>query len=650
MEQEEATETAAETDEEIVLRSLFGDPIWFALGLSCVMAAAILSGIEARTRSVWWAVAALLFVTMLRLACMATFQRRRRLGIGHAARRWIRIYTVSSTTQVFAMSCWTLVVFWSSRSPVAELLSFGVCVGYLIGIQGRNFANTTVVRIQLAVAAPPIILALVLKEELAYGALCFFFSFLVASILRTSAKMNAMFFSTLAAVRKSRMLAETDPMTGLPNRSAMSDIVARSIASGGEPFALHFIDIDRFKHINDSLGHAAGDRLLSEVGARLVAEFKDEAVISRFAGDEFLILQRFAASAAGANAFAQRVLKALAQPVHLHGLSVVVDCCVGTALFPRDAADAASLTQRADTALLHAKRDGPGQHRMFSTQMATMEAERLAIETDLRTALERGDVTLAFQPIFDPCGERVLACEALARWNDPQRGAISPAKFLPVAEEAGLMNLVTDYTFALACRTAADWPDDVILAVNLSPGQLLRADLVQMIERVCAAANFPLTRLEIEITEDTLVPYEGRSLESLRRLKEQGIRLSLDDFGTGYSNLGRIVDLPIDKVKIDRSFVSAIESDARARALLDGAIRFIASLGLDIVVEGVETLGQLSYLQKQPNVWAIQGFIFGYPLPAEGIAELLDRVDAYARPEGGSAFLFGGAVASPQGS
>ncbi|MCB8838829.1 bifunctional diguanylate cyclase/phosphodiesterase [Aurantimonas sp. VKM B-3413] len=617
-----ATDPAEDMDDEAVVRSLFGDLPSFTLGAISALAGAVLTGFYSDTLWVWIAVAA---VTLVRFATMASFLKRAGRG-SLDTRYWRQVYAIVGTAHVLVLGCWALSIFWSADSQFSELMSFAICVGYLVGVQGRNFSSEIIVRLQLIAAAVPMVLALMVKGSLAYAALALFFLLFVLSILRTSQRMNETFSAAVSAARANKKLAETDLLTGLPNRAAMRFIIEEATADRGMPFALHFVDLDRFKHINDSLGHAAGDRMLIEVSRRFTAVAGDRAVVSRFAGDEFVILHRGVGTLAEAEAFAARLIESLATPIELGGIAVVIDCCVGTALYPRDGADAAILTQRADTALFAAKRIGKGHHSAFSTQMAEMEEERLSLETDLRAALARGELGLAFQPMLAPDGT-IVTCEALARWTIPGKGAVSPAKFLPVAEEAGLMTLLTDHVFALACETAASWPGNVGVAVNLSPGQLHRIDLVDMVERVCRKAGLPLSRLEIEITEESTVNFDGCVLESLMRLKALGIRLSLDDFGTGYSNLGRIGRLPIDKIKIDRSFVTQIEMDERQHALLKGAIGFIASLGLDIVVEGVETVGQLEMLHREKAVTAIQGFVYGFPLPAQGIAALLAKAE-----------------------
>ena len=625
-------DSAEDMDDEAVVRSLFGDLTSFAMGATSALAGAVLTGFYSDTFWVWLAVAAVAAVTAIRFVVMASFLKRAKRG-SLDTRYWRRAYAAVGTVHVLVLGCWALSIFWSAGNQFSELMSFAICVGYLVGVQGRNFSSEIIVRLQLAAAAVPMVLALLVKGSLAYAALALFFLLFVLSILRTSQRMNETFSAAITAARANKKLAETDLLTGLPNRAAMRFIIDEATGDRAPPFALHFVDLDRFKHINDSLGHAAGDRMLIEVARRFTAVAGERAVVSRFAGDEFVILNRGAATLTEAEAFASRLIASLGAPIELGGIAVVIDCCVGTALYPRDGVDVAILTQRADTALFAAKRIGKGHHSAFSSQMAEMEEERLSLETDLRAALSRGELSLAFQPMLAPDGA-ILTCEALARWTVPGKGAISPGKFLPVAEEAGLMTLLTDHVFKLACETAASWPENVGIAVNLSPGQLHRIDLVDMVEAVCRKSGLPLSRLEIEITEESTVNFDGCVLESLKRLKALGIRLSLDDFGTGYSNLGRIGRLPIDKIKIDRSFVTNIEMDERQHALLKGAIGFIASLGLDIIVEGVETVGQLEMLHREEAVTAIQGFVYGFPLPAQGIAALLAKADGRTGRDG----------------
>ena len=608
-------------DDRQIVRSLFGDFASFAMGAVSALAGAVLTAVHSDDPVVWTAVCVVLAVTLVRFATTWRFLARPPME-ARATAAWKTVYLVSGAAHVFALGCWAFTLFVFTDDLFSQMMAFAICVGYLVGVQGRNFASSLIVKLQLAAAALPVVAGLLAVGSPWYAALALFYSLFILSILRTSGRMHDMFADVVGSAVASERAARTDNLTGLANRTAIEATIDSATVLNETTFALHFIDLDRFKHINDSLGHAAGDALLKVVAARFVHIAGQSGTVARFAGDEFIVLQR-EASASSAVDLAQKLQRALIEPIAVNGLEIVTKCSIGTALFPRDGRTGERLIQRADTALFRAKRDGRATHRMFSPEMAEMELQRMQIEADLRTALENGGLTLAFQPIIDPQTRRIVSCEALARWHVPGGGEITPGRFLPIADEAGLMNALTDYTLTLACKTATTWPDAMSIAVNLSPKQLYRADLVQTVRTICEVTGLDPKRLELEITENNAMIDLDMMVDRLKALKAMGIRLSIDDFGTGYSNLGRMASLPVDTVKIDRAFVIGIEADASKRALLRGAIHFIASLGMGVIVEGVETLGQLEILQDEPAITAIQGFIYGTPLPAPEILEFI---------------------------
>ena len=612
---------ASRIDDQQIVRSLFGDFASFAMGAVSALAGAILTGMHTGAAIVWAAVAFVLVVTLARFATTWRFLEHPPQDARSTA-TWKRIYLVSGAAHVFALGCWAFTLFVFTDDLFSQMMAFAICVGYLVGVQGRNFASSLIVKLQLAAAALPVVAGLVAVGSPWYAALAIFYSLFILSILRTSGRMHDMFAEVVGSAAASERAAMTDGLTGLPNRAAIEAMIAAATAITDQPFALHFIDLDRFKHINDSLGHGAGDALLKVVARRFVNAVDEKTTVARFAGDEFIVLQRNA-TAANAVAMAKTLHSSLVDPIVVSGLEIVAHCSIGTSTYPRDGRNAEHLVQLADMALFRAKREGRATHRMFSPDMAELETQRLQIASDLRSALDSDGLTLAFQPIINPQTRRIVSCEALARWNLPGVGEISPGRFLPVADEAGLMNALTDYTLTLACKTAVTWPADVSVAVNLAPKQLYRADLVKTVRRICEATGLRPERVELEITENNAMIDLDLLIDRLTALKAMGIRLSIDDFGTGYSNLGRIASLPVDTVKIDRAFVLGIEADARKCALLRGAIRFIASLGMGVIVEGVETLGQLEILQDEPAITAIQGFIYGTPLPTQEILEYI---------------------------
>lgn len=612
------TERLEERDE--VVHAIYADLRSFAIGSLAVVAAACVTAVKTESTPVWAVTAVIAVVTLVRLATMLLFAR-------HAAKFsvtfWENIYLIAGTIHVASVGFWPAIIFWTTNDTYAEILSISAFLCFLVGIQGRNFASPKIVRMQILASAVPIAIMLASRGSIWYIILFIFFAAFLFTILATSMRMSNMFLNAVRTARENERLAFYDPLTGLPNRAAMEKFLAQALEDEDHSFALHFIDLDRFKRVNDTLGHSSGDELLKEAGHRLTHTVGSRDRVARYGGDEFVVLQRDASDKAETLALAREMVATLGRPFKVNGFTLQGGGSVGTAIFPDDGKSALALKKCADTALYHAKALGRGRNEFFTTELADRGAIRLQLENALRDALDKKALTLCFQPIVEPKRFRIVTCEALVRWSHPQRGPIPPSQFLPIAEETGLMNDLTDQTIGMACRAASNWPSNVNLAVNLSPSQLHRSDIVDVILRALRAGGLLPSRLEIEITENIDLDYEPLLLQKLWELKSHGIRLSLDDFGTGYSNLGHISRLPLDKIKIDKSFLSDSPDSERNISLLRGAIHFIALLELDIVVEGVETVDQLSLVASEPSVTELQGFVFGTPLPESAICDLL---------------------------
>ena len=421
-------------------------------------------------------------------------------------------------------------------------------------------------------------------------------------------------------------LARYDLLTGLPNRVFLREQMEDALAvAGSKPVAVMFVDLDQFKQVNDTLGHPRGDILLRAVADRLRHLARSTDIVARFGGDEFVIVQSPTAGVEEAAALARRIVAALAETYEVDGHQVVIGASVGIALSPRDATGPDHLLKIADMALYWAKADQRGTWRFFEPEMDIRAHARRSLELDLRHALANNSFHVFYQPLFDLKTRRISTCEALLRWPHPLRGLISPAEFIPVAEEMGLIVELGKWVLHEACRTCTTWPGDVRVAVNLSANQFRRGDIVKTIKDALVETGLDPNRLEIEITESVLFQNTRATRTILHQLRDLGVRISLDDFGTGYSSLSYLQSLPLNKVKIDRSFLEGLESGDRALILLRGIAQLSADLGLAVTVEGIETAEQLALIAAEDSVTEAQGFLFSPALPAKDVGLLLDN-------------------------
>ncbi len=427
------------------------------------------------------------------------------------------------------------------------------------------------------------------------------------------------------AEAKINQLVRYDGVTSLPNRAYFREQMDEALAQLRRrgPFAIHFIDLDQFKQVNDTLGHPVGDKLLLEVAGRLRSIVRETDVVSRFGGDEFVILQFPLGQQKEAGALAERIVQQLGQPFDINGNKVVIGGSVGIALAPRDGADGDLLLKNADMALFRAKTDGRGAFRFFEQGMDQKAQARRTLQLDLRAALAKDEFQVYYQPLVNLHTGRISTCEALLRWPHPERGMVSPAEFIPVAEEMGLITELGDRVLMKACHECATWPEEVRVAVNVSAVQFQRGQLIQTVRNALQSSGLAPGRLEIEITESIFLNDSNLTRQWFAELQEMGVRISLDDFGTGYSSLSYFHSYPLNKVKIDRSFLNGVDTSKRTLNLLHGVARLSAELGMSVVIEGVETESQLAIVQSEPSIHEVQGWLFGKAMPSAGIREML---------------------------
>ena len=427
-------------------------------------------------------------------------------------------------------------------------------------------------------------------------------------------------------------LARYDTVTELPNRSSFQEEVDRALAearANDQSAALLCLNLDQFKSVNDILGHFVGDALLKQVGKRIRSCASNRDIVARLGGDEFAILQLLPDPPAGTMVLARQIIDAFKSPFKLEYGDIVIDISLGIAVAPADGWAADALMQKADLALFAAKADGAATYRFFEPQMEAGAHRRRALEVGLRSALDNGEIQVVFQPLVDLRSGTVAGCEALVRWKSPEWGFVSPVEFIPVAEATGLIEPIGEWVLREAVKTARQWPEDTVVAVNLSPVQFKNQKLLATVVAALADSGLPPQRLELEVTESLFIDGNNHAYEMLRNLRTLGVRTSLDDFGTGYSSLSYLRRFPFDKIKIDKSFIDEVAVGEESVAIIRAIVALADALGMSTTAEGVESLDQVAKL-REAGCTQIQGYVFSRPRPASEIVALFAR-----RLEGG---------------
>jgi len=422
---------------------------------------------------------------------------------------------------------------------------------------------------------------------------------------------------------KIEYMAHHDALTDLANRVLLNERLEQALGRIHleEMVAVHHLDLDQFKAVNDTFGHPAGDKLLKIVADRLRGLVRETDTIARMGGDEFVVVQAPIADPAESTSLAQRIIALMSEPFDLDGHQAVIGASVGIAVGPSDGLKPDELLRNADLALYRAKGDGRGTFRFFETAMDLQMQTRRIMERDLRKALSSGQFELYYQPVVNLASGDISGFEALIRWNHPEQGVIPPASFIPLAEETGLIVPVGEWVIRQACATAAQWPGDLSIAVNISAAQFRNPGLLQVIVGALATSGLDPTRLEIEITETVLLQNRETTLAVLRQLRELGIRIAMDDFGTGYSSLTYLQCFPFDKIKIDRSFVKDITENTGSLNIVRAVAALAKGMGMTATAEGVETSEQLDRITSE-GCTEMQGFLFSRPVPASEIERL----------------------------
>jgi diguanylate cyclase (GGDEF)-like protein len=621
-----------------LLESLYASPQSLVIGAitsSGIMAiVAFVSG----NRSMIACASAIALVAGFRV--VDALRRRRDVPkIERAKSRWAKrqelLYRAGALGYSALLGTFGLLTLVHSNDGVLQLLAVTTTIGYAAGIAGRNAGRPWIALSQLCFASLPLTVGLVVSlQPLKIVLATVIVLFVVAMMDITLQTYGVILKATLVSREKAALaehhaaVARRDDLTGVANRTAFREqFEARlqAIDDGQQRLAVYWIDLDRFKEINDSYGHLAGNALLAGVAQRLDEAFGAAGIVARLGGDEFAVICELVGHAdadADAAATGERIIHLVEQPVHHDGRTLHVGASLGIAIAPTDGTDADTLLKNADLALYRAKDSGRGQMRFYEPLMDEKIERTRDLGAEMQGALERGEFHLVFQPIFDLTGEQVLSCETLLRWTNRRYGAISPAEFIPIAEDNGLIVAIGGWVIREACRIASGWPTDVTIAVNLSPIQLRSANLPTTIMGALAASGFAADRLELEVTESVLLEDIEASLAALNAINRLKVRTTLDDFGTGYSSLSYLTKFPFQTLKIDRSFIADFEQSPASVAIVQTVIELAAKLGMRTVAEGVETQAQLDQLRRI-RCDAVQGFLLAHPMPANMVSTML---------------------------
>ena len=603
---------------KILVDTLYTQPSNLFAGAACGVICAWGGAIYGHAPVLTWLAIALTTVAVIRVAmalllprlsAVATLLRETLYELG--------AFTYSALCGLLAAAA----VCRHVEAPVLALL-IGNAIAYGVSIAARNAGRPVIAIGQTTLALLPLIVACAVRAELPLKLLAAALALTVPAMASITLSTFRVLRDSIAAAETAQRLAEkmqhlarTDVVTGLLNRAGLNHELVERVTTlpAGHKLALFWLDLDKFKEVNDTLGHQVGDRLLAEVATRLRNRAPGGACVARFGGDEFVVACEVD-ERRDAERLAMGMLEEITRPLRFDDDRLEIGCSIGIALMPDDGADLDTVMQSADLALYHAKINGRKQLSFFDPSMTRNLMRRKEIETELRLALQRDELSIFFQPIVDLETGRIRAFEALVRWFHPQKGELRPDEFIPVAEETGAIITLGNWITAQAARVAAGWPDDVTLAVNLSPLQIRAPGAAMAILAALREARLPPHRLELEVTETVLLDASANTEAFMAELSEAGVRFALDDFGTGYSSLSYLSKYPFSKIKVDRSFVSGANAGRKSDAIIRAVSGMAATLHMELVAEGLETIEQVGAVRAAGCTLG-QGYYFSRAVP-----------------------------------
>ena len=612
-----------------LLRTLYNQPAGLVMasiiGSVLTAGAALLSG----SRALCIGAVAVTIIGAVRVTAMTLLARRS----GHFPAHWLEIvYTVGATCYALVLGAFASAMILLGVDPALLVMVLPLVVGYSVAAAARDAGRPAIAMSQPILLGLPVTVALIAEGSAAYvtlaatSALAFpTIGSIVHTIYRSLHDATASAEKNAELAEKMKVLARTDVVTGLANRAGLNHALADSALplEPGKMVALYWLDLDRFKEVNDLLGHTVGDRVLAQVARRFEAVAPEGATVSRFGGDEFIMVCQVESRRA-CEQLAEKVLENVTRPLRIDAERLEVPASMGIAILPEDGTDANALMQCADLALYHAKAGGKNHSRFYDPAMSRSLIRRREIEHELRAAILRDELSIFFQPIVDLETGRIRTFEALVRWFHPEKGELTPDEFIPVAEETGVILTLGNWITAQAARAAVHWPDDVTLAVNLSSLQIKAPGAALGILAALREAGLDPSRLELEVTESLFLDDNHATSGFIEALSSAGVHFALDDFGTGYSSLGYIDRFPFRKIKVDRSFVSGPNVGRKSEAIIRAVAEMGAQLGMEIVAEGLETVDQVAAVRAAGCTLG-QGYYFSRAVPDYLAAMLLTQ-------------------------
>ncbi|HTM96713.1 MAG TPA: EAL domain-containing protein [Croceibacterium sp.] len=610
-----------------LVATLYTHPISLLLGAMCGVAASTTAAIVSREPFVVVCAVLLIAVAVMRVGLAYWIAWRPR---SRDTALLERLYEAGAFSYALLSGLITAGVLVLVVDPHVDALMCTYAVAYGTGISARNAGRPFIAMTQLLLSVMPVVIGCLIVGSfamivLAISAMLMIVAMasVIMSVFRTFKEQIMAAETSAKLAEKMQTLARTDVVTSLANRAGLNHELVE-IMMARDPtskLALFWLDLDRFKEVNDTLGHPVGDRVLAEVARRLKETAHSDAIVARFGGDEFIVARELA-SRADSERLAGRILEEINRPFRIDGERLELGCSMGIALLPDDGQDIDTLMQGADLALYHAKINGKNQVRFFDPAMNRDLVRKKEIEAELRAALQRDELSIFFQPIVDLETGHIRTFEALVRWFHPEKGELRPDEFIPVAEETGVIITLGNWITAQAAKAAAQWPEDVTLAVNLSPVQIRAPGAALGILTALRDAKLDPRRLELEVTESLFIDDNQHTARFIEDLSAEGVRFALDDFGTGYSSLGYINKFPFKKIKVDRSFVSGPNVGLKSDAIIRAVAEMGSTLEMEIVAEGLETIDQV-HAVRAAGCTLGQGYYFSRAVPDYLAAMLL---------------------------